>query len=606
MDLIKNLISQLDAATSNRTVEFLVICIIILMVFTIIHIICKAAKKLFCAIFCRKKKQKPKTTGRHEKKKTLADRAPDKANSSENKDSVPRVSEPTAEAEKHRKEAESVLDVLKATIANHSEPPSEHNIPTPISLNSDHPLYTAEKLSELEYNLTDEETQSILNTVSGKSVEELKKLLKSAQDRKKNNQVLSDSDKSKYLKLVGERQRLQTEEETAVETFNQEVEEFLRIDASTKQARADAFNKLIVAQEVLAALIQSESETSALLKQQREDIIAKTLEAHQFLNAYTTTHGDSEDSTQKATHSLSDSKKTAEICVSALQENDAAISLLTGKIAENNKKLALSKIFEQTICKEIERLEAEEAQRLAEEKERKEAEARARAEEEARRREEERLAAEQKRIEEEKRLAEEKAERERLQAEAEQKAREEREKEAAFAAAEQKQREAAEEEALFNRAMQNVADREQELLNPNRVLTPEEEAEQARITMEAQRARRRAMAQQKNAGAGESNPVQPSSAPIEEAPKAEPTSQQEEEKPQPSATPEPISKQPKAQKPSDNEEDTKAASIMAELKKQWAAENEAKERFAREQAERAAEYERRRKALAADNNQSNN
>lgn len=554
MEIIKNLLAQLDSSVSDPVVKFLVISVAGLIIVVIFNIIINMLKSLFRALFCRKKK--PKT-----QKKTAHNSQPE----AQSQQLQPNNSE------EHLQTAQDVLSIIKKLIASTSlEENEDITIPSLLLSTEEHPVYNADTLIDLEYQVTNEDIEKTIDVAAGKNVVALKGLLKDIQTKIKTAEFTVENDKAKFLKLVEERTSLKMLEEKAIEECNHEILKATKEIETTRETRNEAIQSLKNTESTVSDLIITYLETSAKLKQQRSLLAEQNLETQQIIDNFKTTI-DTLRPSSSIVDPLSIFQKQAKKSTEAIKDTDSKISALVGSISATSKELSLNRLAAKTISNQIEKLQVEEARRLAEEKERKEAEAKARAIaiEEARRKEEERLAAEKAeklRIQEQQRL------------ETQRRLEEQRQKEEMIAKAQAQT-------VPTPPVMPNTQEFDGD---PS---SPEAEALQAKAMMEAQRERRRQAALQR---ANSATVSEPSEKTVSEPPKAsEPV-----EKPITSETLEPEHQDHDKPK-------TAPVNPMAAIEAEWAREREAKEKFAAYQREREEEIERRKAALEAENRKGN-
>lgn len=479
MEVVKNLISQLESATSDPVVKLLVICVTILIAITIIAIVFSTIKKIFFAITSplrKKKNKKPKSKASSDAKKQ--DVKPEAIQKP--------VSPEPANPDTHLQEAENLLNILKNTSEIFKGFTLKTNIPDPLNTNREDKAYNAEAFNEVKYVPTAEDTADILKLIENKNVTELEQLLFDYQNKNKTLSVALDADKARYLSLLTEQERLRDEEAANVKTLNNAILNAKKQYSESKTKIAESVQRINSAKDTIEALVVAENNAILVLKQTKEQLVKETAEALPYTDKVFILKSDIESELANSEASLFMYKQNAENSTASLNSVLSDISALIEKGADNSKDLALNQLAIQTIQERLKQAKAEEEARLAEIKAKEEAE---------------RLAEEQRKREEEKRRREEIIQREAERIEAEKKAVEQRERErqeqekarqAALAASVVSQTNVSRETSADEGNQKGMPDVDSEELSADEI------AAQAKAMMEAQRKRRAEAAKLKN------------------------------------------------------------------------------------------------------------
>lgn len=558
MEFLKRIISQLESATSDPVVKLLIISVSVLFIVIAFSVIVTMLKQFFRTIFKRNNKK----------------RSIDAANGlkqAEKEESLAHTEQPTNQyiMDTHLQNAQSLLEALKG-VQEFSElelaPPT---LPDPITTIDSKISYTIEMIENLKYNPTKEDNERILESIVGKSVAELEQLLINTDASIKSTEITINADKKEYQNCVELHESLVVSQKNAVDMFNQGI-----LIASQKLeeyniTRDEYLSRLKFTEDELLNLVESANRLIASLQEVKSVLIEKTDNAKQDVEDFRNINADLELAVKKAFDILPTYKVQAEKGINCLNENDKTISSLIDKITKDHQDLELNKLTCNVVNLAIERIKEEEAQKLAEQRAKEEAEAKAKAEQEARRREEQLAAerAEQLRIQEEKRLADEMAQKE------------------AVARNSEKIISDTSSQTQFNGKSDATDD-------STHVLTPAEEAEQARQMLEAQRERRRKAAQEKarlqSKTVVESSVLSESTSDSTEIDELDEQSQSSTNSSANSGT-------------SDSENNHMSSPVdeMAKIRAGWAKEAEAKAKFEAYKKARDEEIKRRRAELQA-------
>lgn len=460
MDVIKNLISQLESATTDPVVKFLVISVSVLIVVTIFSLIIKIIKQLFNAIiapFRNKEKKK--------KQKTNIATAPPSSQFQPEKvqHAIHNITEQKPDDKAHLQEAHAAIQKLNNTLVKLEPDISEPNLPNPISINNTKPSFSEEMLLKLECTeISDETTQQIIKSIEGKGVAELENELTLTKAESITAEAALKTDKNNYLKLIDDRKNLLDSETDAVKAFNKEITSAEEKISSFKSSKQTITENVTLLKEDLLALVDAEHEAEKAFEAVKKEMIEKSASAKNLVDSVNLLSSQDTEY-EKIQKSLADKHLAVEKISADLTVNDAEFTSLTTSISANNKKIAENQLKTEIITAAIERIKEEE-KRQAEQKAKEEAEAR-----------QAKILEEARKLEEEHRLEEE------------------RRKEEARLKAEQA---------------------ENAYIAPTEPLTEDQEVEQARAMMEAQRARRRQAS--KASSSAQSENTSQSSQPIEQ------------------------------------------------------------------------------------------
>lgn len=337
-------------------------------------------------------------------------------------------------------------------------PQPDIQLPQPIPINSAKNKYPTEILTETKDNYNPEkDAEKTIISISGKTRTELETILKQTHTAIEIDKINLSANKTKYSKLLDEHQKLIAAKNSAITAFNQEIEISTNKINKLYQTNKDISNELNKFKALILSLIDAEVSAEKHLEEIRKNLTAKTFEAEHYIESIKTVSFGDESAFHQIEENLADKTVQLDKCNTALTNNESSLSALTNSILETDKMLSEKQFELKVVETAINRIQEKEKM-LAEQQLKKEAEL-----------QQARIAEETRRLEKEHRLEAEKL---------------------------QTQEELQKKEELLIKQQENLQ-LTPETLIANEPLSEDEEVEQAKRIMEAQREKRRKAASQK-------------------------------------------------------------------------------------------------------------
>lgn len=465
MEIIKDLIFQLDSATSDPVVKLLVISVTILIIITIISIIFSALKHFLNVLFKPfRHKKKPK------RQKSSKSKQPEVSSKKDDEFTEKEPAELPIENDTNLQEAKKTLDTLNNTIQTFQNSETDFEIHHSLVSDNVKTSFTIDSVDNIEYLITPEDEEDVQKLIANKSLYELEHLLSDTQKKIMSVSATEESEKKQYAQFLNKHEELKKSEEAAIAAYNSEVSSSENTINECNQKLKKSLQNIVVLEQTISNLVEQAKKAVEDFKKAKEQLVVRVAEARPRIDELYALKTELDSNSIKLNSSLASSQQQAEQTINNYKAICSTISDLFNRIEGYKKDLSIYNLTAQKTSEAITLLKEEEAKRIAEQKARAEAEAKAKAEEKERRLEEQRK-------QEELRRAEEKRKREEII---------KRQEEEVRRAVEERKKNTA-----------NSSDGNGESDVKATPLSPAEEAAQAKAMMEAQRKKRAEAARKK-------------------------------------------------------------------------------------------------------------